>query len=102
MVIRRGAGGLKDENVFAADVFLDFDEGFAVGEGFDGGFSNFDADRSANGFAQRLVGCAAKNLHNLFVLSLKQGPPKGGRKSGRDFSNGRVRCKEFRRRRLEI
>jgi hypothetical protein len=55
---------LNHKDVFAADIFLDFDEGFTVGERFDGGFTNFDADRSANGFAQRLVGCAAKNLHN--------------------------------------
>jgi hypothetical protein len=66
-------GGLNDKNVFTPNIFLDFDEGFAVGERFDRGFPDFDADGSANGFAQRLVGCAAKNLHNLSVLSLKKG-----------------------------
>jgi len=30
------AGGLNDVNVFASHIFLDFDEGFAVGKGFDG------------------------------------------------------------------
>lgn len=74
-MVRGRTGGLHDENIFATNVLFDFDEGFAVGERLDGGFSEFDADRSANGFAQRLVGCAAKNLHNLSVLSLKQGPP---------------------------
>ena len=95
-MVRGRAGGLHDENIFATNVFFDFDEGFAVGERFDGRFADFDADRSANGFAQRLVGCAAKNLHNLSVLSLKQGPPKGGRKAGVTLAMSRSGARTFR------
>lgn len=71
MMVRGWTGGLNDEDVFTTNIFLDFDESFAIGERFDCGFSEFDADGSANGFAQRFVGGAAKNLHNLSVLSLK-------------------------------
>lgn len=38
------AGGLNDEDVFATNVFLDFDESFAIGKRFDGRFADFDAD----------------------------------------------------------
>ena len=58
------AGGLDDENVLAADIFLDFDECLAVGKGRDGAFAQLHADGGGNAFGQRLIGSAGKNLHN--------------------------------------
>lgn len=70
-MIRRRASRLDDENILAADIFLDFDEGFAIGKRLDGGLAQLHADGGANRFGKRAVRCAAKNLHNSFVLSLK-------------------------------
>src|SRR5690349_16183207 len=63
MMIGRRAGGLHDIDVLAAHVLLNFDERLAIREWFDRAFSLLDPDRCADGFAQRLVRSAAKNLH---------------------------------------
>jgi len=52
VMIRRRAGRLHDEDVFAADVFLDFHERFAIRKRFDGRFSEFDSDIGANSLGE--------------------------------------------------
>ena len=51
MMVRWRAGGLNQEDVFAADVLLDFDERFAVGERLDSGFPQLDSDIAADGLS---------------------------------------------------
>ena len=57
--------GLDDEDILAADVFLDFDKRLAIRKGRDGAFAEFNADGFADGAGQRFVGGAGKNFHNL-------------------------------------
>ena len=56
-------GGLDDENVLAADIFLNFDERLAVGKGRHGAFAQFHADGSGDVPGQQRIGSAGKNLH---------------------------------------
>jgi hypothetical protein len=66
MVGGRGTG-LDDKNVLAPDIFLDFDERFAVGKRLDGALAQLNADISGNVGCQRRIGVAGKKLHKLFV-----------------------------------
>ena len=65
---------MDNEDIFAAHIFLDFYERLAVGKRLNGRFPQFNSDISADGLGQRSVGGAAKNLHKISVLSLKQKP----------------------------
>jgi hypothetical protein len=62
-VIGGRAGGLDDKNVLAPDVFLDFDEGFAIRKRRNRAFAQFDADVSGDALGQQRIGRAGKNLH---------------------------------------
>ena len=77
-MVGRRAGGLDDEDVLAPDIFLDFDEGLAVGKRRDGAFAQFHADGGGDAFGQRRIGRAGKNLHDSYVNSMKKKPPSGG------------------------
>ena len=62
---------MDKEDILAADVFFDFDEGLPVGERFNGRPPQFNANVSANGLSQGRVGGAAENLHRLLVFVVK-------------------------------
>ena len=65
MMVRGRAGGLHDEHVFAAHVFLDLHERFTVRKSADRDLPEFHANRLGNGFGQRRIRCPAENLHEL-------------------------------------
>lgn len=103
MMIGGRRGRLNDVNIFAAHVFLDFDESLAVGKGADGALAELDADRLGDGFGQRRVGRSTENLHNNNAekkkttgsgwLSLRWGDFSGGAFGGKEiYRNGR-NCK---------
>ena len=46
---------MDQENIFAPDVLLDFDECFPVGKSIHGAFAKFRADRGSDGLGQRLI-----------------------------------------------
>ncbi len=54
---------MYDEDIFAADILLDFDKRFTVRERTNAAFAEFDTDVIADGVSQRLVGGAAENFH---------------------------------------
>jgi len=60
---------LDDEHVLAAHVFVDLDEGFTVGEGFDGSSAHLDPDVSTDGPGEGFVCGAAKNLHKPVTIN---------------------------------
>src|SRR5690606_40008822 len=64
VIVCRIGGGLKGEHVFAANVFLDLDEDFLIGEAADQGFSERDVEVSGNGLRQHPVRIARKELHD--------------------------------------
>ena len=65
IMVRGRRGRLNDENVFAADIFLDFHKGFTVGERGDVAVAEFAANVFADGAGQRLVRRAGKDFHRL-------------------------------------
>ena len=58
---------LDDENVGAADVFLDFDEDFHVGEAPHHRLGQRRAEIAADGFGQRRIGIAGDELDRAVV-----------------------------------
>ena len=69
MMIGGRAGRLHQEDIFASDVLLNFDEGLAVGKCFDGAFPQLHPDGGGNGFGQEWIGFAAKDFHNARLIS---------------------------------
>ncbi|MBP1852614.1 hypothetical protein J2Z17_004072 [Rhizobium halophytocola] len=63
MVIRREGCGLHHKHVFAANIFLNFDEDFLIGKSSDAGFSKRDVQIAANGICQLPTGITRENLH---------------------------------------
>src|SRR5262249_3986270 len=93
MMIRRRTGGLDQKDILTTNVFLDFDEGFAIGKWFDGGFAKRDSNVRANRFGQWLIGSAAKDLHGGSLdLSQNKNPPVGG-ESSQKSNNRSAACK---------
>ena len=72
------AGGLDDEDILAADIFLDFDEGFAIGKGADGAFAQLHADGGGDALGQRDIGRAAKNFHRFGFAQKNKTTADGG------------------------
>src|SRR5262249_17514494 len=63
MIIRGRTGGLNDENIATANVLLDFNVGFAVGECADRGLAQRNTDVVADALGQFPIGGAAEHLH---------------------------------------
>ena len=63
------AGGLQDEHVLAAHVFLDFDEHFHVVEALDHGLGLRQVEIGADGFRQGPVAVTRHNFHHAFPSS---------------------------------
>jgi len=62
VLVGGGAGGLNDEDIVSANVVLEFDEGFAVRKGSDGGLAKWDLDSGGDPLRQFAVGVAGKDL----------------------------------------
>ena len=60
-----GGGGLDDEAVAAADVFIEFDDEFAVGEGIDAGLADGDADVFADFGGEFGIGAACEDFETV-------------------------------------
>ena len=78
------AGGLNNENVRAADVFIDLHEGLPIGKCRDCGLAQRGADALANRFGQNGIGITGKNFEGGAVHTvvrvpslLAHLPPKG-------------------------
>jgi hypothetical protein len=85
-VIGGRGGRLDNEDILAADVLLDFDEGLAIGKGRDAAFAQFDADGFADGAGKGFVGGAAKNFHEYKKYGCSESKYKNRR-------NRRLKCK---------
>src|SRR5262249_39206765 len=77
------AGRLYDEYVPATDVFVDLDEGLAIGKRRDRGVAERYADAGADALRQLAVGGAGKNLQ--FARRAGHLGKKGGATVGRVF-----------------
>lgn len=86
-MVRRRAGGLQEEYIFPSDVFFNFHKRLTIREWLDGGFPESDADVRTNRLRQRLVGSAAKNLHDDALVWLKTKIHRKGGESRADSSN---------------
>ena len=53
----------RHEHVLAADILVDFDEDFLVGEAADAGVRQLDLQIVRNGLGQRQVGVAGQQFH---------------------------------------
>jgi hypothetical protein len=62
-VIGRGAGRLDDEDVGTADVFIDFDEGFAVRDSGDVDIGEGLAEGIGDAFGEGAMGGATDEFH---------------------------------------
>ena len=63
MIVDRIGSGLQDKHVLAADILLDFDENFLIGEAADAGFSKRDVQIFRDLLCQNPVGIARENFH---------------------------------------
>ena len=63
IVVGGKAGRLDDEHVLAADILLDLDEHFHVGEAAHHGLDQRQLQILADGLGQRAVGIARQQLH---------------------------------------
>jgi hypothetical protein len=63
VVVGRVGGGLHDENVLAADVFLDFHEDFLIGKSSNAGFPQGNIEIVADLVGEVPVRIARENLH---------------------------------------
>ena len=68
MVIRRKRRRLDDEHVLPADVFLNLDEDFHVGEAPNLTFREGDTKIGGNRFSKGAIGIARQNFHHAYHL----------------------------------
>ena len=61
------------ENILAANVFLDFDEDFLIGEAADAGLSKRYLQVRADGLGQLPVGITRKYLHDIPPVFMPDG-----------------------------
>ena len=54
---------MQDENVFTADIFLDFNEDFVIGEATDIGTADTNTEIFGDAFCQLAIGVARKQFH---------------------------------------
>ncbi len=69
MVIGRKARRLDDEDILAADVFLDLDKDFLIGEAAHGALCRPDIQIIGNGMRQALVGIARNDFHATIFMA---------------------------------
>jgi hypothetical protein len=73
MIVGRKRGRLQDENILAANVFLDFNEDFLIGETPDRGSSQGDVEITGDRFGQHPVGIAREEFHSSFLEGILSG-----------------------------
>ena len=62
-MVRRRRGGLDDENILTADIFLDLNKGLAIRKRRDRAFAEFSTHGFTDGAGQRFVGGSGKDFH---------------------------------------
>ncbi|CAM2191419.1 protein of unknown function [Paraburkholderia kururiensis] len=88
IVVRRRAGGLQNEDVFAAYVFLDFNLDFAVGETAHHCFTEGDSKNLDDILSKRRIGVASKN-HQAVMAAAHHAPASGWAEECENFWQGR-------------
>lgn len=71
MVVGGRASALNDENILAANVFLNFDKCFSIRKGADGTASKFEIDARAYRTSQGRIGGSAKYFHDAIRVLWK-------------------------------